>query len=520
MSRLHLPDDADFPRTYAQIVNAVPKLSFDMEAIERMSPGEQEMVKSQLAQYERRLKDNPLLGYAPAGRKHHEFHMAGADGHKTRGIFGGNRAAKTTTGMCDDIIQMCPLDLLPPHLRAYKHHVCPFYVRVIAPDMNRTMRPVIHQKLREWMPRAMMRGGSFDRAYDRSSESLRLTCGCRMDFLSYEMDLNKFGGAALHRIHFDEEPPEDIRGECLLRLVDFDGDELITMTPLKGLSYTYRRIYKPRWKKADDGRVKIATWTIGIRENRFLPERAIEDALSEIANVAERQQREFGRFAERGGMLYPEYLTRTVPRVEREAWRQKLRGMFTVVGIDPGIRFTGLTWTAFDRDNYAITYDAVKLENTHAGDVATFVKNRDTLWELEPERLMHVVDPSFRARSLVNAESVQSILERHGIYAVPGQNSVETGINEVQRRLGVGSLLVFDDLHDLLDEAVEYAAEEREDGQLQVIKRNDHLLDSQRYALMERPWLPDTHEVRGEDTDVARPPRKREADHDPAGAMV
>lgn len=516
-----LPGDEGFPRTYAEIVNAVPRLSFDLEAIQRMSPGEQEQIKAQLSMYEQRLKDNPLLGYGPAGRKHHEFHLSGHDEHKTRAIFGGNRAAKTTTAICDDIIQMCPVDLLPPHLRAYKVHVCPFYVRVIAPDMNRTMRPVIHQKIREWMPRAMMKGGSFDRAYDRSSESLRLTCGCRMDFLSYEMDLDKFGGAALHRVHFDEEPPEAIRGECLLRLVDFDGDELLSMTPLKGLSYTYRRIYKPRWKKAEDGRTKIATWTIGIRENRFLPERAVADALAEISNDAERQQREFGRFAERGGMLYPNYLARAVPRIEHGAWRKKLQGMFTIVGIDPGIRYTGLSWTCFDRDNYAVTYDAIKLENKHAGEVAEYVKKRNAFWELTPEIKQEVIDPSFRARSLVNAESVQTILERHGVYAKPGQNSVETGINEVQRRLGVGSLLIFDDLHDLLDEAVEYAAEEREDGALQVIKRNDHILDSQRYAVMERPWLPGVNQVGGElQGDVARPPANPAPEHDPAGAMV
>jgi phage terminase large subunit-like protein len=393
-------------------------------------------------------------------------------------------------------------------------------VRVIAPDMNRTMRPVIHQKIREWMPKDMMKGASFDKAYDRSSESLRLTCGCRMDFLSYEMDLDKFGGAALHRIHFDEEPPEDIRGECLLRLVDFDGDEVLSMTPLKGLSYTYRRIYKPRWRKDDSGRVKVATWTIGIRDNRFLPERAIQDALADITNDAERAQREFGQFAERGGMLYPNYLARAVPRIPDVQWRRELKRLDVVIGIDPGIRYTGLSWNAFDRDNHCVTFDAVKLENQHAGLVAAFLKARNKdRWDLDDP--FYVIDPSFRARSLTTAESVQDILERHGVFATAGQNNVEAGINEVQRRLDVGSLVIFNDLHDLLDEAVEYSAQEREDGALQVNKRNDHILDSQRYAIMERPWFPDPQDVTvAYRDDVAQPPQPKVPEGDPAGSMV
>jgi phage terminase large subunit-like protein len=504
---------------YADIVNAIPRLKMNLEAIEAMSPGDRERVKYQLTQWEDAFKANPLLGYGPAGVKQHDFHIAGGHDHKTRAIFGGNRAAKTTTAIVDDIIQMCPTHLLPSHLSAYKHHVCPFYVRVIAPDMNRTMRPVIHQKIREWMPKEMMKGASFDKAYDRSSESLRLTCGCRMDFLSYEMDLDKFGGAALHRIHFDEEPPEDIRGECLLRLVDFDGDEVLSMTPLKGLSYTYRRIYKPRWRKDEDGRVKVATWTIGIRDNRFLPERAIKDALADITNDAERLQREFGQFAERGGMLYPRYLERAVPRVPEERWKRDLKRMDVVVGIDPGIRFTGLSWTAYDRDNHAVTFDAVKLLDQHAGQVAQFLKDRAKRWDLEDP--FYVIDPSFRARSLTNAESVQDILERHGIFATAGQNNVEAGINEVRRRLDVGSLLIFNDLYDLLDEAVEYSAVEREDGALQVNKRNDHILDSQRYALMERPYAVQSDDLTvAYPDDVAQPPKRKVPEGDPAGSMV
>ena len=77
-----------------------------------------------------------------------------------------------------------------------------------------------------------------------------------------------------------------------------------------------------------------------------------------------------------------------------------------------------------------------------------------------------------------------------GIHCVPGNNAVEAGISEVRRRLNKGSLRVSRVLTTLQDEAVEYAAEDREDGVFRPVKRNDHLLDALRYALMYRPWLP------------------------------
>jgi hypothetical protein len=42
----------------------------------------------------------------------------------------------------------------------------------------------------------------------------------------------------------------------------------------------------------------------------------------------------------------------------------------------------------------------------------------------------------------------------------------------------------------LRDEADEYAAEDRPDGEFKPIKQNDHLVDALRYACQARPWFP------------------------------
>ena len=520
MAGLVKPGDPGFYDTFEDMAKAVPILRLNADSIAGLSPGEAARAQALLAEYRGHLDSNPLLGYLPAGPKHFAFH--GSDS-KTRAIFGGNRAGKTTTAVVDDLIQMTPAELLPAHLRQFKQHSCPFYVRLMAPDMKRTMVPVIHEKLRQWTPKSLMKGGSFDKAYSKTDEVLRLECGCRFDFLSYEMDLDKFGGAALHRCHYDEEPPEDIRNECLWRLVDFGGDELFSMTPLKGMSWMYRKIYKRDGEKLPSGRDRVRRWTIGIRDNRMLSPDEIDAAIAELDNPAERRQREFGEFAERGGPVYPNFMEARCPDVTKE----QLAGMDVVVGIDPGLRWAGFVWIAYDRDNYALIFDSVKLEGerfengVNPGHYVALIREKEKQWGLTKPH--YVVDPAMRIRSLVNSESVQSELQRLGLPVMVGQNDVEAGVSHIRRRLSSGSLKICERNSQLFDEAIEYSAEERDDGVFQVVKRNDHLLDAMRYAIMERPWMPPKRQTRVDMGNVATgPPRRPARGYNPSvmGEMV
>ena len=75
----------------------------------------------------------------------------------------------------------------------------------------------------------------------------------------FEQDLDKFGGTAKHRIHYDEEPPRNIRQEGKMRLLDYEGaDELFTMTPFSGMGWMFDEIWEP-WQKGvlEDGKVVV-----------------------------------------------------------------------------------------------------------------------------------------------------------------------------------------------------------------------------------------------------------------------
>jgi phage terminase large subunit-like protein len=55
-------------------------------------------------------------------------------------------------------------------------------------------------------------------------------------FKSYDQRREGFQGTAQHGVHLDEEPPEDIYTECLLRTMTTDGLIILTFTPLMGLT--------------------------------------------------------------------------------------------------------------------------------------------------------------------------------------------------------------------------------------------------------------------------------------------
>lgn len=53
---------------------------------------------------------------------------------------------------------------------------------------------------------------------------------------SYDQGRKKFQGTEKHGVWLDEEPPQDVYSECLLRLMTVSGLMLLTFTPLSGVS--------------------------------------------------------------------------------------------------------------------------------------------------------------------------------------------------------------------------------------------------------------------------------------------
>ncbi|NBT36174.1 MAG: hypothetical protein EBT03_11700, partial [Betaproteobacteria bacterium] len=234
--------------------------------LESLSEDDRKLVESELRILEEVRAQNPLEAYIPHV-KQVTFHDSRED---LKVFLGGNRSGKTTAGIIDNLIQALSPEDVPKHLQQFKRWSPPFYCRVVTPDLGQTLDQVVLQKIREWCPPRALQGGSLDKAFDQRLRVLRFANGSWFQFMSNDQDLDKFGGAALHRIHYDEEPRQDIRKESLARLIDYGGDELFTMTPLRGMSWMYDDV----WTPFQNGTLRGATVvTVDMDDNPHIDER-------------------------------------------------------------------------------------------------------------------------------------------------------------------------------------------------------------------------------------------------------
>ena len=135
--------------------------------------------------------------------------------------------------------------------------------RAVAVDIEDGIKKILIPEFQKWIPVKYLKHGSWDESYDKAARVLTLTNGSFLEFMSYEQEMEKFAGTSRHFVFFDEEPPEDIFNECLMRLVDTDGDYWISMTPLIEMSWIKDRIYDP-WS---GGEASIYVQEVDTEEN-------------------------------------------------------------------------------------------------------------------------------------------------------------------------------------------------------------------------------------------------------------
>ncbi len=449
------------------------------EEFKKLSPAEQEELKGMLAQLMPHLEANPLITYIPHP-KQKDFHAAKT---KYKAFFGGNRSGKTIGSITDDLIQALDPEFIPPHLLPYKKwgpesSGWPFKGRIVTPDFTRTLGYVT-EAIRKMVPTVALLGGSWEKGYDKQNRVVKLGNGSQIEFMTAEQDVDKFGGAALHRVHFDEEPPGEkgfqIFKECGARLIDYGGDLTFSMTPLLGLSWVHEVVYE---RRNEDG---VTVVTVDMDDNPHLDEKAKREYLENLSQE-ERDARKSGRFIHFGGTFFPEFGDDHIVAAPKP---KDLEGQDIVVGIDPGLNRPGITWTAFDNENSALVFDELIPAQMTPEAQSVLIKERNKLWGIDPA---YVIDPSARNRATVNAEQLEAEYARAGIYCAPGQNDRASGILELKRRLQKGELVVSRDCRLLIWEFPRYRKAPDAPNEFDAVKHNDDLLDSLRYALMSRAW--------------------------------
>jgi phage terminase large subunit-like protein len=176
--------------------------------------------------------------------KHLAFFAAGIE-HRERLFMAGNRVGKTIAGGYE---MVCHLTGIYPHWwvgRRFDKAV----VALAAGDTSATTRDILQNKLlgpfddigSGMIPKKLISGDPVRRqGIAEAYEEVRVkhVSGdiSRLMLRSYEQGRKIFQGFELDIAWLDEEVPEDVYGEALIRTMTTSGLMMMTFTPLQGLT--------------------------------------------------------------------------------------------------------------------------------------------------------------------------------------------------------------------------------------------------------------------------------------------
>lgn len=429
-------------------------------------------------------QDNPLHLFTPHV-KQKEFYEVGRIPVKM--FAGGNQSGKTLAGIVDNLIQCCDEEALPEHLRQYKFWQPPFKCRVVTPSYGATLDQ-FQEKLREWAPKSQLVGDNWDSAYKLKEEMLHFKNGSYIQFLSGDQEVRKHSGWTGDRVHFDEEPSGEhgrkLYVEARQRVGVRKGQIIFTMTPDEGVTWSGDEV----WEKCgvEPGFFGVQ---VDMDDNPALSEGSKKIMLAGLTHE-EREARKSGKFVYLKGKVYADFDTQK--HVIPPPKRSDVKSMDVVISIDPGLKRTAVVWVGFDKEDVALVFDELYLEDHIPTTVSPLIKEKNAYWGLDDP--MYVIDPSASVRGLAHGIGVEEAFYAEGLEVISGQNDVDVGIFQTKRRLQGDGLYITDNCESLIWELLRYRFHEIDTPsgkRIVPVKKNDHAVDSLRYALMERFWGPE-----------------------------
>ncbi len=398
---------------------------------------------------------------------------------RVRFVFGGNRSGKTECGAVE-VVWMARGN--HPY-RENRKNTDGWVVSLSGRVQKDVAQKKVLQYLDEsWIEGFVMQSGSASSPENGLIEKILVknvfggisTIG----FKSVEEGRDKFQGSSLDYVWFDEEPPEDVYVECVMRVLDKQGDVFCTMTPLKGRTFVYDKIYL---NPTDDKEVQcfFMEWA----DNPFLEKQEVK-RLKSVLSASELESREFGRFSENGdGQVYVEFneFENVIDPFEIPfEWQD-------TISIDPGLNNPlSAHWYAVDPSTgniYVVAehFEAGKTVDYHAEKIKQICER--LRWKTNCfGGIDALIDSAGSQTTLNNPKSVVQMFCERGVYVNPKVNKdLYTGISKVKSLLcdanGVRHLFIFRTCVNLIRELKGYRW-----GKADLpVKSDDHALDELRY---------------------------------------
>jgi phage terminase large subunit-like protein len=277
------------------------------------------LLKAQLRQ------EDQIQFYVPVSDRAKEIHYSRA---RDRVVIGGNRSSKSDTAL--SYLTTCMTGIVPhsiPNFPMDQIH-CPGRYRLVCESLTNTWAPVIRPKLQwdhwngkdpvggprghwGWIPKRFLIKGKWDESWSSAERILTLTCGCTLQVMSYDQDVQDFSGSSMHGIIMDEGPPHDIYNENKMRTMDTGGWILIPFTPPAEETTSWKAawIHDELYEKGLPGPAKdpqIDVFELWTHENRILDKKDIDETIKGLT-PAQIETRTKGAFLHLGGRIYPVY---------------------------------------------------------------------------------------------------------------------------------------------------------------------------------------------------------------------
>lgn len=421
----------------------------------------------------RLLEYGGLLEYFPHP-KQLKFHMMP---QSVKSFVGGNRSGKTMASMYEAAWTATGF-----HPFWENSPEPPVKIRVCGPDY-----PTVIERVNLPMIKKILPPGSYN--WRKEARTLELVNGSEIFFQSYDQTLDKYGGQSLHLIIEDEEPPERIHNENLMRILDTDGRLIMAYTPIFGISWSFDKIFMNEEKDPETGLPAIGKVFVKTRDNPYISNRAIQKLKLQIKDPAELEARLEGAYFSKSGLCIPQF-DRDIHVVSPLMIPPQTQ---IVMGIDHHTRNPeAVVMIKVDTDNnlwaYAEVYEVGIVSKTAAA-----IKER---LEGEKPRLT-IIDVNANTPDAITGRSAKSEYAKHGIHtlvAKKGHGSVNEGIEVLQEYFGNNQLFITEACPNLINQLCTYRWEEwttrtrdRRDPKERPIQRNIHLVDGLRYIVQTRP---------------------------------
>ena len=447
---------------------------------------EENLIIQQIKQIEDELKRRKIktkIDLYNTGKTKHkkqiEFHKCNK---KNRWVFGGNRTGKTECGAVESI-----------YLSRGKHpfkklkKACDGWVVSLSRQVQRDVaqNKILSYLKPQWIVDVVMAEGRKDNLEGGIIDYIIIKNEfggtSKIGFKSCDQGREKFQGASLDYIWFDEEPPYDIYLECKMRVLDRSGEVFGTMTPLKGLTWVYDEIYVNQ--KGDN---EVWCTFMNWNDNPFLNPVEVEK-LTSILNSEELESRCYGKFVGHSGGIYNEFdenIHVIEPFKVPYEW-------YDNISIDPGLNNPlSAHWYAVDYDNniYVIAehYEAQKDIIYHSEKIHQICNSLN--WHKKNGYINALIDSAANQRTLSANKSVVELFYDNGILVNPNVNKdVFSGIQRVKscfkNAQGKAKLFIFKNCTNLIRELKTY----RWGAGDQPVKKDDHAVDDLRYYIMSKP---------------------------------